>query len=583
MYLEVDPGEISPSVPVATVTPEPESEGQLSLAVTFAEAGGAPRPFPARVRPDTTITITLEVVAVGDRPGQLQLSVLALEDGVGLLAPSRGSLSASGAWTVTLRVGSTLGSFPLLFVAQDFAGNYASASVLATVIVLRNEPVLIASGARLRPAADSHQLRAQHRSWWKAVTMRSWVNPDWFDSLCDDLYRDRSFLDAIAAATRIDRDRLEITHTMPPLESFTSYATMEPIMSRYWADTGITLSAVTANQIGNAFVAWRATPGLVITMSDDVAKVLRSTSPTVSVGGVLNAVGAAMVILDFWSNMAAAETPVEAKEAWSKAGYGSFDLYLSNLVANTFGAATALPGMFTSYLLMSSFDTLIGDYEACWFKRAVAQAVDAGWLSDDLGDTVAVSKVMAAMKSPGGLEGALTVWWADEAPTWAGKMGGCGNWDLGEARGYRKKFVDAIMRSAEVEVNGARYHPWSFYYSVSRKLVLERRKELARDIAGKLRELEGAYISSLRQKRYRGMFRLVSSGNPDSPLADVVVRPTEWDDLAGWTTNQDGFFVAQVNGHLFSPDGMLLLSLESEPGSPRVFVVPRSAFVEVTP
>ena len=89
-------------------------------------------------------------------------------------------------------------------------------------------------------------------------------------------------------------------------------------------------------------------------------------------------------------------------------------------------------------------------------------------------------------------------WWAGEAPTWAGKMGGCGNWDLAEARGYREAFVDRLMRTAEVEVNGRRYHPWSFYYSVSRQLVLERRRELAREIASK------APISLALAKRHLG-------------------------------------------------------------------------------
>jgi len=441
----------------------------------------------------------------------------------------------------------------------------------------------MADGIPIRAVADSPEIRALNRSWWAALTLRAWTSPNWFNNICEDLYRDRGFLQAVSSAVRIDRDRLNITHKMPPMEAFRSYATMEPIMSKYWADTGITLSAVTANEIGNVMLDWRSSPGLIIETTDDVTRILKIRTPTIKIGNVLNGVGAAMILLDFWSNMSLAESPAEAREAWHKAGYGSLDLYLSNVVANTFGAAAALPGMFTSYVLMNSYTTLIGGHKTCWFNKMVAQAVDAGYLSDDIKDSRAVNQVMAAMQSRKGLKGTLNDWWALEAPTWSGMMGGgCGNWNLAEARGYREAFVDRIMRTAEVEVNGKKYHPWSFYYSVSRMLAIEKQKELARDIANRLRDIEGAYVSTLQKKRYRGRFRVVSADSPDTPINTALTRPLEWDGAAWWQTDEDGFVDVQVNGHHFSPNGDILLRVKIADRL-YAFVVPRSAFMEVTP
>ncbi len=569
--------------PTPTPTPTPRPEGRVSLSVSFVDSEGAERPFPAGVSLATEISIRLELTMAGGGPGDFRLSALALDGDAGRLFPSRGSMSGNGTWWVTLKVGEKFGTYPLLFVAQDRLGNYPAASVMANVVVNPSPPLLMAGGIPVRSAADSRQLQIQNRSWWTALTMRNWVTPNWFENLCDDLYHDRGLLDAVATAVRIDRDRLNITHQMPPKEQFKSYATMEPIMSKYWAEMGITLSAVTANEIGNVFVGWRANSGMVVTMSDDVARVLKVSMPVVKVGNVLNGVGAAMILLDFWSNMSLADSPAEARDAWNRAGYASLDLYVSNLVANTFGAAAALPGMFTSYLLTNTYDTLMGGHKACWFNKMVEQAVDSHYLGENMSDTRAIDKVARAMQSQRGLKATLTDWWLMEAPTWSGMMaGGCGNWDLNEARGYHKIFVEQLMRTAEVEVDGKKYHPWSFYYSVRRKLAIEKQKELSREIATKLREVEGAYISSLQKKSYLGEFQLISTDNPDTPIVNAVVRPLEWENTPWWQADEQGSFTAQVNGHHFSPAGNILLTVMVD-GQSYVFVVSRSAFVEVTP
>jgi hypothetical protein len=572
-------------VPTATPTPVPTpvGKGRLTMSLSYSDAEGVGKPFTAEVEPEGVITIDVELGVFGAEPGSFTLSALALDDEVGSVAPTRGSLAGSGTWRVTLRAGSKPGSYPLLFFAQDTRDAYEPVSRMVTVVVISNEPILMASGVPIRAVGDSNALRREHRSWWAMITLRNWVSPSWFEHLCEDLYNDRGLLDAVSEAVRIDRDRLNITHTLPPRESFRSYATLEPIMSKYWAETGITLSAVTANEIGNVFVAWRANTGMVVTMSDDVARVLRTSTPVVKIGNVLNGVGAAMILLDFWSNMSSAESPAEARDAWNKAGYASLDLYLANIVGNTFGAAAALPGMFASYILMSSYDTLIGGHKTCWFNKMVEQAVDADYLAQSIKDTRAVDKVMRAMQSSKGLKGTLTDWWAAEAPTWAGMMaGGCGNWDLAEARGYREAFVDRLMRTADVEINGTRYQPWSFYYAVSRKLALERQRQLAREIATGLRDVEGAYVSSLQQKSFSGSFRVIRADNPTQPIVNAVIRPLEWEHFAGWRTDETGFFVARVDGHQFSPERTILLAVEVEDRS-FIFVVRQDAFVEVTP
>lgn len=578
-----DPTPTPTPQPTPTPTPTPAPEGRISLALTYIDSEGNQLEFPASVSPGETITVRLDLKTLGNGPGSFRLSALALDERLGRPSPSRGSLSGAGVWSVTLQVGDEPGKFPLLFFAQDSSRTYRPESIIGTVEVGSPEPLLMAGDIPTHAVADSRELRSRHRSWWGALVMRNWTNPNWFANLADDLYRNRDLLNTVASAVRIDRDRLNITHEMPPKEAFRSYAKTEQVMSKYWAETGITLSAATANEIGNVMLSWRSSPGVSIGVSDDVLRVMKMSTPVIKVGNVINGVGAAMILLDFWSNMTLAETPAEARDAWNRAGYASLDLYLQNLVANTFGAAAALPGMFASYVLMDSYNTLIGGHKTCWFNKMVEQAVDAHYLGEGITDTRAVDKVMQAMRSRRGLERTLNDWWALESETWAGMMaGGCGNWDLNEAMGYRKAFVDRIMRSAEVEVDGKKYYPWSFYYSVSRKLALEKQKELAREIAEGLREIEAAYVSSLQKRQFSGTFRLVSANSPDVPLENTQVQPLEWEAGPWWQTDQEGHFTAQVNGHHFSPNGDILLVVQGDEQL-YLFVVSRSAFVEVTP
>ncbi|MCD4749898.1 MAG: hypothetical protein K8R59_11040 [Thermoanaerobaculales bacterium] len=586
MYLDERPESGSSEGPSTNPTPTPQPVGHLSLSVTYSSNSSAPRHFPAAMEPAAELVITVTLNASGTLPGQYTLSVLALKEGVGNLSPTRGSLSDSGTWTVHLHAGANAGIYPLLFVAQDTMDNHHSDSTMVRVEILTGDPLLVAGGHRIRPSADSAELRSRHKSWWDQIKMRNLTNPNWFEFLCEDLYKSRAWQQTIAQAVKIDRDRLNITKTMAPIENFKSYTDIQPIMSRYWADTGITVSMVTANRIGDVFAVWRTNTGMVVTTSESVAGTMKLTTPGIKVGNVLNTVGGIMILLDFWSNMSAAESPAESREAWYKAGYASMDLYLATIIGNTFGSTVALPGMWVSYILTNSYDTLIGGHKRCWFKKMVVQALDADLLSEDIHDTLAVNNVKAAMTSSKGLKGTLMDWWAKEAPLWDGKMGGCGSWNLAEARGYRNAFVDRIMRTTEVEIDGKRYHPWSFYYSVSRMLVLDRRREMAREAAEDLRKLEVAYISSLEQTQYRGTFRVVSSVNTQNPIREATVCPTEWDSGFGcddgWTTGQDGFFTAVIRGHHFSPQGTIRLTIRSK-GKSHVFVVPQNTFEKVTP
>ena len=574
----------NPSPPPSAVTPTPTAKpsGALALSVTYRKRGLSPRPFPATVPPGGMLAVEIRVMYEGTPPAVVRVAAMPLDDGVGVLMPSRGTLAGAGTWTTTLRVGSRPGSYPLLFVAQDAAGDLKAASALATVQVLSGTPALRVEGILVQPARDTVHRRSRNRSWRESVALRTMINPGWVREVAAGLVGDRSYEKAIAKAVAIDREKISMTGQWPKRESFRSYAKLESIMSKYWANGGITLAAATANQVGNVLVIWRRTPGLTITMNKSVARSLGTRASSIKVGNVQNGIGFAMILLDFWNNMSSAQTPVEAREAWYKAGYSSLDLYLADVVGNTFGAAAALPGMFTSYILMSSYDSLIGGYKQCWFKKMAEEAAAEDYLAEDTGDTLAVNKVLRAMESPRGLKGTLMDWWAGEAPNWGGWMGGCGNWDLAEARGYRKAFVDRLMRTNEVEIRGKRYHPWSFYYSVSRMLVRKREKKHALKAAAELRQLEGAYLTMLHDRVYRGTFRVVQADDPEVPIQHATISPVDWLHFAGWKSGEKGNFTAKVRGDDFSPLGTILVSVAAPQGQPRLFVLTRDVFQEVT-
>lgn len=162
-------------------------------------------------------------------------------------------------------------------------------------------------------------------------------------------------------------------------------------------------------------------------------------------------------------------------------------------------------------------------------------------------------------------------------------MGGCGNWDLAEARGYREAFVDRLMRTSQVEVNGKVYHPWSFYYSVSQMIVRERRREMARETAAKLRDLEAAYLSQLQQKQFQGTARVVNADLPSLGIKDALAKPTGWDDSPPWRSGTDGQLQFAVGGYDLSPAATLLLTIKAPGSPPRMFAIPRHLLKEVTP
>jgi len=573
------------SVPTVGPTPTPEPGGRLSLSLSYNSTGGM-RGFPAVVSPGSVVEIWVRFNMIGGTGGHFKLSALLLNSSGGTLSPTRRNMSAGGDWNIRFHAGETPGRFPILVVAQDPSGNYPSTSVMGTVEVRDDEPKLLTPQMGFSPVADTAETRIRNRSWIMQLHMRNFVHPYWRENLAEDIVNSHGWKATIADAVKIDRDRLNIQHRLPPKEQFRSYTKLEPLMSRYWADTGITVAGITGNQIGDVFVQWRSQPELVIDLNSSIGRELVLDTRPVKIGRILNAVGGAMILLDFWSNMASAGNPAEAREAWYKAGYSSLDLTLANVVGETFGAAAALPGMMVSYILTNSYDTLIGGYKSCWFKKMVIQAMDADYLSEDIHDTRAVEKVKTAMLSPGGLEGALMTWWKNEAPTWGAKMGGCGNWNLAEARGYRKEFVKRLMKTSEVEVNGRRVHPWSFYYSVSRMIVLDKKKELAREAAENMARIEAAYISELAGKTYVGNFQLMSSSVSPQPLAGVLVCLAETEGGGScemsWTTDQEGRFTIRLPGHRFSPQHRALLSV-SHQGKSYLFIVPDTAFTEVVP
>ncbi len=569
----------APAAPPATPVPTPQPTSRLSLTAQAPGTGS----FPLTVALGATVSIRVDVAAIGPAPQTITLAAMPLDDRVGVLMPSRATLSGAGQWTTSLRVGQTEGVYQLLFVAQDPSGVAGASSAIATVRVSADNPVLIAGGSTLEPVSESVELRSRNRSWRNAVTLRKTTNPIWLNDVGNGLLNDPQYRAAVAEAVELDRKRIALLGTWPEQETFQSYAKLEPIMSRYWADGGITLAAATANEAGNVFLAWRRGAGVTVTMNESVARSLGMGAKVVKTGSVLNAVGGAMIMLDFWANMGNAETPVEAREAWYKAGYSSLDLYLSNVVAATFGAAAALPGMFTSYLLTNSYDTLIGGHKQCWFKKMVDVAAAEDFLGTDLADVRAVDKVMAAMRSPKGLRGTLLDWWETEASTWAGWMGGCGNWDLAEARGYPEAFVDRLMRSSEVTVSGTTYRPWAFYYSVSRKLVRERERAIALDTAAGLRDLEGAYLTQLHDTRYECSLRLEAGAGSGVPIPGALIVPREWDAQHGWRTDGSGAATARLRGDDLSPAGTLLMRVQVPGRGSWLFQVPASVLVEVGP
>lgn len=576
----------STSSPEPEATPTPSVPGQLNLSISYQAKDGSSRYFPAEVAPGGVLQISAYLSATGYLPGEYSLAAMVLNIGSGSIGPTRKTMNGSGEWVLHFKAGSIEQSCQLLFTARDRLRNHRAAAVRATVQIMEGKPLLIFGESQLSPDINTARLRLAHRSWMEAIQNRSFMNSGRRESLERNIASSRDWRAAIQQAVKIDRDRLNISGKLPAKNGEKSYLDIQPLISRYWADTGISLSTATANEIGDVFIKWRASPELVINTSPRLGGALRINTGPIKIGRVLNAVGGVMIMLDFWSNMTAAETPVEAREAWYKAGYASLDLYLANIIGKTFTSAAALPGMWVSYILNSSYDTLIGGYKSCWFKKFVTQAVDADYLAEDIHNTAAIEKVKAAMLSPVGLKGKLSRWWDLESGNWAGKMGGCGNWDLARSRGYKKAFIDNLMKSPEFEVNGKRYHPWSFYYSVSRMIVLDKKKQMAHEAAEELRKLEAAYLTKLDEEIYQGQFRLVSSSNENPPLRNMAIcldqDYQQWNCYGGWTTDQKGNFTVRLKGTDFSPNGIALLAGRMN-GKDYVFRIPQRIFEKVTP
>ncbi len=567
--------------PKPTATPTPIS--QLSMSVSFPnERTGPSSARVPMVAPGGSMSLTVTVGCTGPRPARVTVAGMVLDQGAGVLASSRGSLPGTGSWTTVLRASRTVtDSVTLLFVAQDPSGKAATISRLFTLQVASLEPVMVIGDRVLRPVADSVELAADHRSWRSAISLRTFINSHWVEDVASKLLSDPRMHQTIREAVRLDRQRIGASGKWPEKSSFRSYANLEGVMSRYWADGGLSLSAATANEAGNVFLAWRRSGGVTVTLSQEVAASVGSGSRVVKTGNVLNAVSAAMILLDFWNNISSAETPVEAREAWFKAGYGSADLYLANVVGETFGAAAALPGMFVSYLLNNSYDTLIGGHKRCWFKQMVRVAAAEDLLGESIHDRQAVARVKAAMLSPRGLKGTLADWWLREGPNWDGWMGGCGSWNLSEARGYREAFADRLMKTAEVEVDGVKYQPWSFYYSVSRMVVREREHAKALEMARNLLDLEAAYLQRLHDTRLVGQARLVSGGGSGLPLAGARVAPRAWRLGDGWRSGEDGSLTLRLRGDNLSARNTLLLTVRTRDGGSYQFVVPGDLLTEV--
>ncbi len=576
------PSPSTPSGPSSTPTPEPQ--GRMMLSLRHSSTSGL-RSFPAWVEVGGQLSIEVRLEIIGRPRGNIGLSALLLDSSAGTISPGRTSLNGPGSWTIHFRASRNTGRFPLLVVAKDPSGKIPSASAMANIEVGDGAPVIITPIMSVLPKANRAETRILYYSWAEQLHMRNFVHPNWKENLAEDLYHSHAWKNTISNAVKIDRDRLNLTHSLPPKEQFRSYTKIEPLINRYWADTGITVSTATANEVGNFSLKWRAQPELRIKIHPSIARELVLDTRPINLGRVLNGVGAAMILLDFWSNMQVAETPVEAREAWNKAGYSSLDLSFANLVGSTFGAAAALPGMWASYILTNSYDTLISGHKKCWFKKFVQQALAEDYLSDDIHDSRAVEKVKAAMKSPGGLKAALISWWSREGSTWAGEQsGGCGNWNLAVSRGYTEAFAERIQKTTEVEINGRKIHPWSFYYSVARMIVLDREREMAREAVENLVKVEAAWLSDLASKQYRGRFRLMTSTQPPRPLAgvEVCLEESRGGGRCGtsWTTDADGNFTATIPGHRFSPKGDALLSVAFR-GKIGLYVIPQTGFEEV--
>ncbi len=562
------------SSPPPTPTPRPMT--QISMVVRASNSAGS-----LIVDPGKRIGIQVTVRCIGPSPARVTLAAMALDDRAGIVAPSRGSVPGSGTWNTAFQAGKVPGSYRLLFVAQDPSDTAKTTTRMVLVQVAAQDPALIVGGQVLHPVHGGTELFTKHRSWRSAVSIRTFIHPNWVEDEAKEILKNPDMRRIISDAVRLDRQRIGSSGKWPEQETFRSYSHVESVMSRYWADAGLNLSAATANEVGNVFLAWRRGGGMTVTLSEEVAASAGAGSRFIKVGNVLNAVGVVMIGLDFWNNMSSAESPVEAREAWYKAGYGSVDLYLANVIANTFGAAVALPGMFASYILNSSYDTLIKGHKQCWFKQMVRVAAAEDYLGKDIHDTRAVQKVKAAMASPKGLKAELMDWWLKEGPNWDGWMGGCGSWSLTEARGYRKAFVDRLMRTAEVEVDGVKYHPWSFYYSVSRMLVREQERKKALEMAEHLRDLEAAYLQRLHDIKMLGQAQLLSGGGTGPPLKGAAVAPHAWRLDEGWRTDEGGNVTLRLRGDDLSPQGTVLLDVRTADEKTYRFLVPKSALVEV--
>ncbi len=584
VYEEPAPAPTRPPQAAPTPVPTPKRAGEMTLAVSARHADGATTGRRATVQPGEALGVRIRVGCSARPGGPLDITVLPLDEGAGMVIPSRGSVGCGGTWQTTLQAGNRPGSYTFLVAVRDPSGTLPPASTMIHVAVQAGKPRLAAGGALLspEPRPNGVSFRSRTRSWRAAIELRNFIYSDWNRMVAERLVAPYSTLaEAMSRAVAIDREKIGLTGHWPKRETFRSYARLEGVMSKYWANGGLTLSAATANEVGNVFLAWRNTPGLTVTLDEGVAKAAGAGGHVIKVGRILNGVGFTMILLDFWNNATSAETPVEAREAWQKAGYSSLDMYVANVVGDTFGAAAALPGMFVSYILTNAYDTLIGGYKACWFKKMVEIAAAEHYLGDGIRDTAAVNRVLAAMKSPRGLRGTLIDWWRGEAPTWAGKMGGCGNWDLAEARGYTEAFVDRLMRTREVEVHGHTYYPWAFYWAVSRKLVKEREEKLALEAARDLNRLEAAYLAELHRTVYRARLRVVADSDPDLPIAGATLRPVDWSSGSGWRSDGDGWLAAELRGDDFSPSGLVAVLVRTESGR-WVFAVPQSTFREVS-
>ncbi len=570
--------------PVLPATPTPPPAGSIALEVRWAAARGRPRPSPATVPAGTAVDLLVRADCTRDTSATLNLAAMALDAELGRTEPAHALVTCGGTWRLRFQAGSGTGRTAVLVAARDPRGRLRPASALVDVAVVPAEPVLAASDSDYLAEPYPDRIRSRTRSWRAAVELRRFIYPGrgWVAEVARSLTESPDMREALTEAVELDRGRLAATGHWPEASRFRSYARLEKLMSQYWAEGGLALAAGTANEIGNVFLTWHRSPGLTVTLSEEVARTVGSRGGhVIKVGRVLNGVGFTMILLDFWNAAASAETPVEAREAWLRAGYSSLDLYLSNVVADTFGAAAALPGMFVSFVLTNAYDTLISGHKECWWRRLVRQAVAEHYLGTGIHDRVAVDRVLRAMRSPRGLRGTLIDWWRAEGPNWAGKLGGgCGSWDLAEARGYTQALVDRLLHSRTVEVDGRTYSPTAFYWAVSRELVRERRNELARQVARGLLRLEAAYLETLHQRRYRARFQLVGAGAERTPIPGARVRPVDRDDGVR-TTDEAGWVTLELAGDEFSPSGEVALLVRTE-WRRWVFVLPRNAFREVT-